>query len=361
MISRRAFLSAAGALAAGGARAAEGPSLAAAARRAGLIYGASIDRAAFDDEAYGALYRREAEIVATDVALKFDWLRPRPDKFDFASADAIFDWAQANGKKVHGAALFWNDNVAGWLKGLSSREIERVFDEHIEKVVGRYAGRLYSLNVVNEPFWPMDRQKGGWRYGPWFAAMGPAYVERAFRRAAAVDRKLRLTLNEAQCENDHDWGKSIRPLYAGLVDRLRQAGAPIAAVEFQSHLIPHWPADYPAFAEYAAAVAGKDLDIHLSELDVDDSSFPDDKEARDAAVARTCAAFLDPVLKIKAVKMAVNWQLSDRYSWYRDYKYRKLPPDTRPARPLPYDAHYLPKRMRSAMVEAFAKRAARPT
>ena len=57
--------------------------------------------------------------------------------------------------------------------------------------------------------------------------MGPSYVERAFRRVAAIDKTARLALNEAQCDNDHDWGQSIRPLLAGLVEQVtRRRRAP---------------------------------------------------------------------------------------------------------------------------------------
>jgi endo-1,4-beta-xylanase len=139
--------------------------------------------------------------------------------------------------------------------------------------------------VVNEPFWPMDRQAGGWRDGPWFAAMGPSYVERAFRRVAAIDKTARLALNEAQRDNDHGWGRSIRPLLAGLVDRLLDAGAPVDIIGLQSHLKPQRPADYAAFAGYVADFGKRDLSVSITEFDIDDSALPDDSAARDRAVA----------------------------------------------------------------------------
>ncbi|MDE2018474.1 MAG: endo-1,4-beta-xylanase, partial [Hyphomicrobiales bacterium] len=98
MISRRALLAGAGATAGtGAARASDAPTLAGSARSAGLLYGASIDDAAFAHPAYEALYAGETAIVATDVAFKFDWLRPAPDRFDWSRADRIVDWAAKNG------------------------------------------------------------------------------------------------------------------------------------------------------------------------------------------------------------------------------------------------------------------------
>ena len=240
MISRRALLAAAATAAAPqlvlGAPAPV--SLGDAAAAGGLLYGASIGQEAFDDPGYANLYRRQTRILTTDVAMKFDWLRPAPDRFEFSYADAVVRFAADSGKPLRGHTLIWNDRAPDWLKRLPSREVERVFDAHIDRVVERYAGKLVAWDVVNEPFWPMDGRPGGWRDGPWFAAMGPSYVERAFRRVAAIDKTARLALNEAQCDNDHEWGRSIRPLLAGLVDRLLDAGAPLDTIGLQSHLRP---------------------------------------------------------------------------------------------------------------------------
>jgi endo-1,4-beta-xylanase len=349
MISRRAFVAgAAAALAPALTRATPAPtSLAAAAGGAGLLYGASIGQEAFDDPAYAALYARETSILTTDVALKFDWLRPTPEGFDFSYADAVVAFAAETNTPLRGHTLIWNDRAPDWLKRLSGREVERIFDDHIERVVSRYAGKLYAWDVVNEPFWPLEGQPGGWRDGPWYAAMGPAYVERAFRRVASIDKTARLTLNEAQCDNDHEWGRSIRPLLAELVDRLLDAGAPLDTIGLQSHLRPQWPADYPAFARYAEGFTARGLTVSITEFDIDDTAFANDIGARDRAIAAFATTFLTPVLAVLGVDMVVNWQLSDRYSWYRALS-------RRPPRPLPFDENLRAKPLATAMAAAFA-------
>lgn len=358
MISRRALIAGVAATALTPVDASEQETLASAAQRAGLIFGASIDQSGLDNPAYFELYRRETQMFVTDVALKFDWLRPAPDVWNFAPADRIVAAAKADGKLVRGHTLIWNDNAPAWLKKLSSREIERVFDEHIDRVVARYAGALHSWDVVNEPFWPMDRKPGGWRDGPWFAAMGPSYVERAFRRAAAVDPKVRLTLNEAQCDNDGDWGRSIRPLLRGLTDRLLDGGAPLHAIGLQSHLQSEFPRNYPAFAEYIDGFGARGLDIYISEFDVNDAAFPDTVSERDAATAALARDFLTATLAVPAVKLLVTWQLSDWYSWYAGLRRKRMIGAARAPRPLPFDADLRPKPLRKAMVEALRARPA---
>ena len=219
---------------------------------------------------------------------------------------------------MRGHTLIWNDNAPDWLKRLSGREVERVFDEHIDASSRRYAGKLYAWDVVNEPFWPMDGKPGGWRDGPWFAAMGPAYVERAFRRVAAIDKTARLTLNEAQCDNDHEWGRSIRPLLAELVERLLDAGAPLDAIGLQSHLRPQWPPTIPPSPNISRGFGAKGLD-GLDHRIRRQRRFASRRHRRARPRGRRDRRRRSstPALAVPAVKMVVNWQLSDRYSWYR--------------------------------------------
>lgn len=351
-LSRRALLAGAATLAAFEATAqSDAPTLAAAARRAGLLFGASLDRRSVDAPALAALYQRETDILVTDTAMKFDFLRPRQDVFDFHNADAIVSFAKASGKLLRGHTLIWNDSATTWLKRLSLSEIEREFDRHVDCVAERYAGALHSWDVVNEPFWPMDRQKGGWRAGPWFAAMGPAYIERAFRRVRAIDKQARLTLNEAQADTNHEWGRQIRPLLADLVKRLLDRGAPVDSIGLQSHLRPHWPHDNREAAAYAQSLADLGLDIYVTELDVADQHLPEDPAARDRLTAEAAGAYLAEMLKVDRLRLVTTWQLSDLHSWYREPQVAGR--NLHRARPLPFDDRLSPKPMRAAMIRAF--------
>jgi endo-1,4-beta-xylanase len=334
------------------ALAAPTPGLAEAAATRGLLFGASIGDEAFTDSAYADLYRRETRLVATDIALKFDYLRPDRDHFDFARADQIVAAARDSGKLVRGHTLIWNDLAPGWLRGLSRAELERVFDQHIDTVVQRYAGKLHSWDVVNEPFWPMAGEPGGWRPGPWLTAFGPAYIERAFRRVRAIDPKVRLTLNEAQCENDHEWGRSIRAPFKNLVEDLLHKGVPLDAVGFQSHLQPQWPRDYAAFADYASQFGRKGLEVYLSEFDVNDQSLPDDTAKRKNACAAIGGEFLAQALKIEGLKLLVTWQLADRYSYYREIWRHQHPDSQRLPTALPFGDDLQPNPLHRAMLQA---------
>lgn len=330
--------------------------LGAVAASAGILLGAAIAPVVFSDPAYGALYAQQVRLITTDYSLKFDALRPSREVFDFANADALLAFGQKNRLPMRGHTLVWNENAPDWLRRLSGREVERIFDEHIDKVVSRYAGRLHSWDVVNEPFWPDHRKEGGYRDGPWLAAMGPAYVERAFRRVAAIDPQVKLVLNEAHCENDNDYGKSIRPRLLGLVNRLLDAGIKLDAVGLQCHLQPDIARDNGFVRSYIEQIGGGKVDVYITELDVNDAPFSGSIAERDALAAREYEAFLTEILKARQVKAVILWELSDKYTWYLSLPKVQENLARRHPRPLPFDEVMQPKPAHMAIARALASR-----
>lgn len=331
--------------------------LGAIAEQAGLLFGSAFDREILTDADDRRLIAREAHIVTTENSLKFDWLRPNGPKADFTIADQLVDFAARNRLKLRGTALIWNDNPPPWLYRLSSIEMRKIFDQHIEETLSRYSGRIHSWDIVNEPFYPPQGLTGGYRKGPWYTAFGDTYIDRAFRRAAAADPKTRLTLNEAFCEQDDALGRSVRANLLALVERLKTDGVPLHAIGLQGHLKPALPFDDHAFVEFLSKLASFGVDLFITELDIDDSAMPDDVAERDRLIARRYRDFLTSVLTVPAVKAVITWQLSDRYSWYADLAARKAPAGRAP-RPLPFDRDFKAKAAADAIALAFAGRKA---
>ena len=186
--------------------------------------------------------------------------------------------------------------------------------------------------------------------------MGPSYVRHAFRRAYAADKKARLTLNEAFCERNDALGQTVRRQLLGLIDELRDQDAPLHAIGFQAHLQPQYAASDDLFVDFLHRIAERKLDIYLTELDVDDSSFDDDLATRDRQVAERYAAFLAKALAVPAVKTVVSWQLGDKFSWYRDPAILALRKSKGLPRPLPFDERLARKPAWAAMARAFSQR-----
>lgn len=323
------------------------------AARSKLLFGASISTEALEDSAYGLLYKKETNIITTDWALKFDNLRQTESAFDFTDADAILAFARNNNLLMRGHTLIWNENLPAWLKSKSLTEIAKIFDQHIDTVAARYAGKLHSWDVVNEPFWPDHGQIMGLRDGPWLQALGPDYIARAFKRVYAIDKTARLCLNEAHCEILNSWGEQIRPRLLDLVDRLLQQGVPVHAVGLQAHLQPQWAYNDNALEFFVRQLAARKIDIYITEIDVNDESFPSDIKQRDARVADRYAQVLTRLLRIPEVKMVVTWQLSDRYSGYRNSAFAANPNTKRLPRPLLFDENMERKPAWTAVANAF--------
>lgn len=333
--------------------AAAGESLGAIAAENGFVFGAAAGPVIDKDVAYRELYTTHARIVTTDVAMKMGTIAPQPGPKRFESADRLLKFCASNRIPMRGHCLVWNEWVPAWIKSMSTAERRTFFDAYVEEVAARYAGKLQSWDVVNEPFWPGHKARGGYRLGPWYDAFGTGYVRRAFERAALADKKTKFVLNEAHTERDDDVGRAIRAGLLRLVDELKDAGVPLHAVGLQGHLQPRYPHDAARFADFVHALAERKVDIYITEFDVRDDTFPDDIPTRDAMIADTGEKFLNTVLRIPAVKMVVAWELSDNYSFYTDAAKKKNPLADRLPRPLPFDDANQRKPLWFAMARAF--------
>ena len=232
-----------------------------AAASAGVTFGSAFDHAALDVRAYGDLLRRQARILTTDWSMKFGPLRAKGPQADFGGADRIIAFAEEARIPVRGHTLIWNEYNPEWLVRLSRERRAYWLERHIDEVMGRYAGRIHSWDVVNEPFWPDHGVKGGHRLGPWYDALGPAYVTTAFRAAARADPGAKLVLNEAFTESVDRLGLAVRTGLLKLVDEIRAAGLRLDAVGLQGHIIRDRPFDPVGWRRFLGELAARDVEI----------------------------------------------------------------------------------------------------
>ncbi len=117
-----------------------------------------------------------------------------------------------------------------------------------------------------------------------------------------------------------------------------------------------------AFRRLSAELAKRNVEIYLTELDVNDCSLRDAGE-RDQLVARYMGSLVAASLEVAAVTMVTNWDLSDKYSWLRgDGSPTAVFPSlsnwancvAHPSCPRPdlYDQALHPKAARDALAEA---------
>lgn len=329
-------------------------SLNATALNKGMMFGAAAGPPLLTDLTLAALYRQHCGMITTDIALKWNSVRPTSDmKPYWTPADALIDWAETNDIKVKGHPLAWNEYNPAWLWTSSTTapdygaltapvtvdDAKRCFDQHITEAAERYAGRIHIWDVVNEPIEPSHGRPDGMRSKTWMTVWGPKYVDRALTRAHAADPSAKLFINEQSLER-FAYEKN-RVAFLALIDRLLGVGIPLHGVGFESHLIMWAGATHEGIMWLLDALNARGLEVHISELDVQHygnsgQAVPTtvtDPAVIDAAVANFVRPFLRDVLSFPNVKALMTWELVDKYSWL----YKQHP------RPLPFDADYQPK------------------
>lgn len=208
------------------------PTLREAAEAKGFLVGTAVAAGPLrSDPAYRQLIRQQANIVVAENAMKFGPLRPGPDRFFFDDADALFAFAAENGMKVRGHNFVWHRQLPGWFAGYATKSnAASLLTQHIQTVGARYAGRVYSWDVVNEAIHLEDKQPGGLRNSPWYGLLGPDYLDLAFRTARGVDPKALLCYNDYGIESGAPEDEAKRAAVLALVRGLQQRKVPIDAV-----------------------------------------------------------------------------------------------------------------------------------
>jgi endo-1,4-beta-xylanase len=340
-------------------------SLKAHAAASGLLFGCAVAPALLDkDPAYAALIREQASIVVAENSMKWGPLRPTPTTYNFDPADALVDFAERNRMKIRGHNLCWHRQIPTWFASVATPTNARaLLVAHIETVAGRYAGRMHSWDVVNEAIDPKDGRPDGLRISPWLKLAGDDYIELAFQTARRADPQALLTYNDYGIENETPEAAAKRAAVLMLLRRLRARRVPIDAVGIQSHIsaAPNSQPDPkytygPGLLRFLADLRDLDLQVFLTEMDVNDRALPPAIPDRDRAVAETYQRYLSTVLTDPAVKAVLTWGITDRYTWLNGEDAR---PDKLPERPLPFDsgpAAYRPKPAFFSLRESLAPR-----
>jgi len=285
---------------------------------------------------YTEALKREFNMITAENAMKIAAIRPNRQTFNFKDADAILSFAQANQMQVRGHTLVWHKDLPGWLTGgnFSRDELMIILKEHIQTVVGHYKGRILAWDVVNEA---VD-ENGAPRDSLWRRVIGPDYIEMAFRWAHEADPQALLFYNDYGGEG---LGPKSDAIY-GLAQDLVKRGVPINGVGLQMHVTlgkAPKPEDVKANIERLSAL---DLQIHITELDVDIRDGTGTTAQRLAAQANVYRDVANVCLGSPACKALVMWGFTDRYTWIGNM-------------PLPFDKSYRPKPAYVALVEAFTR------
>lgn len=304
------------------------------------------------------LVAQQFNSITSENLLKWAEVHPQPDGYNFDPADAFVAFGERHGMFIVGHTLVWHNQTPGWVfedapgEPLSREQLLDRMREHIQKVVGRYKGRIHGWDVVNEAF----EDDGRLRDTPWRKIIGDDYLEHAFRFAHEADPAAELYYNDY-----NEWHPGKRRAVSQLVKSLKAKGVRIDGIGMQGH----WGMDYPSLKELDATLGdyGKlGVKLMITELDINLLPRADNAVSADItqdyaleeklnpyadglpdevsqALARRYAELFRMLLKHEdKIARVTFWGVHDGHSWLNNWPVRG-----RTAYPLLFDRNLQPK------------------
>ncbi|MFD9819879.1 endo-1,4-beta-xylanase [Streptomyces violascens] len=282
---------------------AAGTTLRSLAEARGIYFGTAITQGDLGNPALTAVAGSQFGMLTPGNEMKWDTTEPSQGSFNFAPADRIASFAQGNAMKLRGHTLVWHSQLPSWVSGLPPVQVKAAMENHITNEVAHYKGKLYSWDVVNEPF----NEDGSFRADAFYNAMGNGFVADALRTAHAADPTAKLYLNDYNIEGQNPKSDAMY----NLVKSLKSQGVPLDGVGFQAHFIlgqvpSTFKANLQRFTALGVNVAITELDDRI-QLPASTASLT--QQANDyATVINTCLA-------VTGCVGITQWGVGDADSW----------------------------------------------
>lgn len=307
------------------------------------------------------LIPQQFNAVTAENVMKAAEIHPQWNVYQFEMADKLMDYAARYRMKVNGHTLVWHSQLPVFVQHMRDADsVMRFFVDHINTVVGRYKGRIYSWDVVNEAL----EEDGTLRRSIFLETLGEDYIVNAFRLAQKADPKAKLYYNDYNIEQPLKRAGVI-----ALVKKIKAAGVRIDGIGIQGH----WPYDavpLQYIEESIQAFSSLGLETMITELDL--SVLPGPWESNEADINKTARwnermnpwpdALPDTVAQIQAkayaslftlllkynqqVSRITFWGVNDGQSWLNDW-----PIKGRTNYPLLFDRNSLPKHAFYSVIE----------
>ena len=312
--------------------------------------GVAVSPQSLKDPKQEALILKQFNSLTPENAMKMGPIHPEEDRYYWKDADSIVAFAQAHGLKVRGHNLCWHEQTPKWLfydkegKLVTKDVLLKRLKDHIDQVVGRYKGKIYAWDVVNEAI--DDDSTRFLRNSSWYKICGEDFIFKAFEYAHAADPKAVLFYNDYNTERPEKRERVYK-----LLKKLLDAKIPVNAVGLQAH----WSIYEPQERELIATIekfASLGIKVQITELDM--SVYPWEKQARslrdgelstftpemEQKQADQYAMVFKVFRKYKSVISGVTfWNISDKHTWLDTYPVRG-----RKNYPLLFNQNFEPKK-----------------
>lgn len=179
------------------------------------------------DAAVNTLIKKQFNAATPENIMKSALIHPKWDTYDFTMADKMVEYGKKNNIKINGHTLVWHSQLPNFIRGIkSSDSIRTFFTDHIKTVAGRYKGKVFSWDVVNEAL----NEDGTLRNSVFLKHLGEGYLADAFRLAQEASPKTELYYNDYNNEQPAKRAGCIK-----LIKKIQESGARIDGVGIQGH------------------------------------------------------------------------------------------------------------------------------
>lgn len=213
----------------------------------------------------------EFDFLVPDHSMKWKWIHPHRDLWNFDIADELVRFAQSHSQQVKGHALIWHRSLPDYVKSspISWNDVR----EHIRTLMIRYRSQLsangdktlLAWDVLNEAIGDVDAHgKVALRETVFKRSLGANYIDRVFALARATDPDSLLIYNDFGIELP---GPKSEFALAWLQE-LKFRKVPIDVIGFQMH-IPLWKKGaLEKFETNLKRYSDLGFQVILSEIDV---------------------------------------------------------------------------------------------
>jgi GH35 family endo-1,4-beta-xylanase len=278
------------------------------------------------------LITSQFNVITPENSMKPANVHPQEAVWNWTQPDALLNFCAEHGMRTSGHCLVWHNQTNPWFFEGATREIalDRL-RAHIHTLVGRYKGRMFGWDVVNEAINDggdsTTAATGNLRNSRWLQTVGPDYLRQAFMFAREADPDVPLHYNDYNIESGFKHQSSL-VLLKGLIAE----GAPVTTVGIQGHwsVTALTPEKLDQIDQAIEQYNAQKLKVAITELDVTLAGAgggqlggarrgvppppptPEALQAQAEAYGKLFAIF---VKHRDAIDRVTVWGLHDRRSW----------------------------------------------
>ncbi|MGY8939084.1 MAG: endo-1,4-beta-xylanase [Flavobacteriales bacterium] len=317
-----------------------------------------------NDQKSQTIVSSEFNSITPENSLKWMFLQPEPNRFNFEVADKYVELGLKNNMYIVGHALVWHSQLADFMQIVDAAdEMQQYVTNHVNTVVSRYRGKIDAWDVVNEAF----DEDGSLRKSVFYNNMGEDYIEAVFKLAQKADPQADLIYNDYNVYKPKKRAGILK-----MVKKFKSNGVKIDGVGVQAH----WDLKSPSLYQIEQII----LDVHaagvpVSFTELDISVLPNPWKMVGAEVTQNFSQFEgDPKMSPYPNKLPTKvqkqlakryhdifklfvkhsdkisrvtfWGVMDKHSWLNDW-----PIKGRTNYPLLFDRNYNPKPAYKSVLE----------